>query len=370
MLFQSFLSKKALFATVVLQMCVVQAFAVCGPIKDLWQNRSFNSAYELVQCFDEIQSGIALDDSVAATVNMCNMIWYSGEYIIKCKGKNEDINLLPGKIEKISFDNDVVKSFMQHVKIEKFADHYFMLQAMKRGCSFDESRDGLTATVFFPIRAINSNDYAKLHEVFSSKNGSLHKVYLEKLKFPFNNGGCTKEFCDLLPLIEKNVVNCTVKNDILELYKRYIPIMDGNVAPNTTFSDRDGNVYSFNDFLGKIIVIDVWATWCSSCLKKMPAFMQLKEEFKTNPSVEFITVSIDRRSKKALWTSTLDKYKMNGMINLITGTVYASDFEVLYNVNGVPRYIVIDAKGHIVSAYAPGPDSGLKELVEKTLKQK
>ncbi|MBR3884550.1 MAG: TlpA family protein disulfide reductase [Bacteroidaceae bacterium] len=370
MLFQNFSYRKSLFVTVGLLMCVVQACAERGPIKELWQNKTFNSAGELVQFFDEVKAGIPLCDSVATTENMCNMIWYSGEYIIKCKGKNEDINLLPGKIEKISFDNDVVKSFMQHVKIEKFTDHYFMLQAMKRGCSFDASRDGLTITIFFPIRAINSNDYAKLHDIFSSKNSLLHQVYLEKMKFPINNGGCTKEFYDLLPIIEKNVENCNVKNDILELYKKYIPIMDGKVAPNPTFSDRDGKIYSFQDFLGKILVIDVWATWCSSCLKKMPAFMQLKEDYKTNPLVEFITVSIDRRGKKAHWASTLDKYKMNGMINLITGTVYASDFEVNYNVSGVPRYIVIDSKGNIVSAFAPGPDSGLRELVEKTLKQK
>lgn len=367
---QSVSLRISLSVVVILLTGIVQACTPHISVKDSWRGRVFSNANDIIELFDNTRKGISSNDSIAIIENMCRMIWHSGEYIIKCKGENKDITLLPGKIEKISLNNEVLTTFLKEVGVARFADHYFMLLAMKRGCTFDESRDGLTATVFFPIRPINRNDYSKLNDIFSSNNSLLHIAYLEKLKFPFYDGGCTKELYALLPLIEKNVHDCKEKEEILALYKKYIPIMDGNAAPTPIVVDRYGKEHSFSEFRGKVLVVDIWATWCSSCLKKMPAYMQLRNEFKDNHDVEFITLSVDRSNKVKLWESTIDKREMGEMINFVTGTDGYSDFEALYNVEGVPRYMVIDKQGNIVSAYAPGPDNGLRELVKNTLKIK
>lgn len=357
---------------VVIVILSVPAFIVActlgTPINERWKGKSFETASRLITFFEECKSNIAPHDSAAAVENMCYMIWHSGEYIIKCKGKNDDIHLLPCKVDKISFDNEVVNRFIETVDVGKFADHYFMLQAMKRGEEFDAARDGLTATVFFPIRPVNSNDYAKLREVFSTRNSALHAAYLEKMKFPIENSGCTKEFCAIQPLIAKNVADCKLKDEILAMYGKYIPLMAGEKAPTPPLVDSEGKQHTFKEYQGKVLVIDVWATWCSSCLKKMPAYIHLKEQFADNDNVEFITVSVDRSNKLELWKTTLEKRGMKGLTNLITGTSGYSQFEDNYNISGVPRYIVIDTDGNIVNAYAPGPDNGLRELVETTLK--
>lgn len=336
------------------------------PVDTLWE-KEFSNAQEIADTYNNIKQQINGNEELDLK-NLCHMIWNSGEYIIKCKGKNEDINILPQYITPLSLDNDSLKSFLLRVNAEKFADHYFMLSAMKRGEEFDAARDGLTMTVFFHGRPINNNDYDKLHQVFSSHNEILHQAYLEKMKFPFDFGGINEEFCAIRPLIEKNVAECQQKQEILDLYKHYETIMPGKKAPIVPLKDINGKDYTFAQFKGKVLVIDVWATWCSSCIAKMPKFMELRNEFKANPDVEFITVSIDRNKVIDKWKAYIKKHKMGEMLNLLPYTDEASQFECEYRITGIPRYIIINKEGNIITAYAPSPGPEMKEIIIKALK--
>lgn len=335
-------------------------------IDSIWQ-RDFNTAIEIVDTYHGLQSQIEKEDRILQTRNECYYIWHSGEYMFKCRGKNRDIELLPAHAAELRLDDPAVAAFMAEFGEERFTDHYFTLQAMKHGESFDAARDGLTITVFFPIRAINHNDYSKLRKVFESNNDALHTAYLEKLKFSFENSGCSEELCSIRPLIEKNVAESKVKNEILSLYDRYDNIVPGKKAPTPPLKDTDGVEHTFAEFYGKILVIDVWATWCSSCLKKIPDFIGLKERYSDNNGIEFITVSIDRSEVKENWLAIIEKRNMTGMKNLFPDCHEESMFESQYHISGVPRYILIDKNGNIVTAYAPPPGQGLEELIEEQL---
>ena len=333
------------------------------PVDELWSNATYSDANDIRATYDNIRSQIGKKDKESAIRNKCHLIWWGGEYALKSKGQNDDLHQLAEIVDTLSFDNATVQDFVQTRDITRFADHYFMLRAMGRGECFDAARDGLTVTVFFPVRPINSNDYTKLREVFSYKNNELHSAFLEKLKFPFRNSGCTKGLYDILPLIESNVCESPLKNEILELYRKYIPIMDGAKAPQAQLQDTKGNIRTLEEFKGKMLIIDVWATWCSSCLAKMPEYMKIRDKFAGNSSIEFITLSIDRNKKRNLWIETLKKQSMDGMTNLITGCDEFSEFEERYNIAGIPRYIIIDKEGYIITAYAPSPGDRLQEII-------
>ena len=116
----------------------------------LW-NREFACAQEIIDTYTSIQKATDNKNKEQEILNICNYVWHSGEYMFKCRGKNEDIALLPKYAEKLELDNEIVAKFMQEHKMARFADHYFTLQAMKRGCTFDASRDGIEMTVFFPM---------------------------------------------------------------------------------------------------------------------------------------------------------------------------------------------------------------------------
>ena len=330
----------------------------------VWQ-RPFNDANEIIALYDSIKSATADDEQGLHTLNQCHFVWNSGEYMFSCRGKNEDIYELPKQSTELSFDNEVVAQFALTKKIGRFADHYFTLQAMKDGDSFNESRDGVTATVFYPIRALNENDYNKLRTVFTSKNSALHNEYLVRLKFPLQNSGCTDGLKSIEPLIEENVADSPLKSEVLEMYGHFTRIMPGNKAPISILKDTEGNEHTFEEFKGKIIVIDVWATWCHSCIATMHKFTGMRHWFRNESDVCFVTISIDRSEDKDLWLETIKKHNMQGMLNLFPDCEEQSQFESDFQISGVPRYIIIGKKGEIVSAHAPTPGPDMASMIEK-----
>ena len=332
----------------------------------LW-NKEFACAQDIIDTYITIKKATRKNNKEQHILNQCHYVWQSGEYMFKCRGKNEDITKLPKHAKEIELDNATVTKFMEEHNSARFSDHYFTLQAMKRGCSFDESRDGVEITVFYPIRSLNANDYLKLNEVFTCKNESLHAAYLKRMTHLLTTNGCNKELLEIRDLIKNNVADSKEKQKVLLLYNTFANIMPGTQAPNVTFKDAEGKKYTINDFKGKIIVIDVWATWCSSCLKNMPKFMELIKEFKGNEDVVFFTVSTDSDDLKEKWLAAINKHKMGEMLNLTPDREAIEQFEEKYFVGSVPRYIVINKEGVIVSAFAPKPGPALKEMIINSL---
>ena len=357
-----------------IKVLLVAAFALiqggCTPLPNVdeaWETRDFSSSQEIIALYDSLAQEIGNGSSNLRTKNMCHYVWNSGEYIFRCRGKNSDIVELPGRIETLLFDDSIVSNFMLARDTARFADHYMTLEAMQKGATFEEARDGITVTVFYRAKGINNHDYDKLRTVFSCKNNALHEAYMRKLFFPFRNSGCNEELYSIRPLIEKNVADTPLRQQILALYDSYAPTMPGNPAPDATLKDVNGKEQTLSQYRGKVVVIDIWATWCSSCLAKMPAFIELSKEFENNSNVKFLTVSIDRKSAKKQWLTTIKKRNMQGLTNLFPDCEVESPFESNYHISGVPRYMIIDQEGKIVTAYAPGPGEDMRQIILKTL---
>ena len=337
-------------------------------VDSLWQVTP-STAQELIDNFTNINKMLKKGDTALHTTNMCYYIWHSGEYMFKCKGKNDDIAKLPVLTGEIDFNDAVVDSFMSKHNAARFADHYFTLRAMQRGDSYEEARDGITITVFFAPRAMNDNDYSKIMQVFSCNNARLHAAYLEKLKFPLRNSGCNKQLYAARPLIEANTADSEVKKEILELFDIYKNIMPGSIAPTPLLKDLNSKERTFAEYRGKALVIDVWATWCSSCLKGFQAYKELRDKYKDCDKIEFITVSTDRKEKINSVKAVIEKYGISEITNLVTDCSVQSQFESDYMISGIPRYIIIDKEGRLVTAYAPKPGSGMEELITRTINQ-
>lgn len=337
-------------------------------IDSVWQQQQQpQSAQDIISFYTSVSRNIGNGNTTLHKRNLCHYIWYSGEYMFKCRGKNSDIQELAKHVGELSLDDSCIDDFVAKEKNGKFIDHYFTLKFMKEGCSFEEARDGITGTVFFQIRPLNENDFEKLRQVFLSKNSTLHNAYLKRLKFPLTNSGCSNGLMSIQPLIEKNVTDSELKKEILAIYETQSLLMQGMPAPISELKDTEGNTHTFSEMLGSVVVIDVWATWCSSCIKNMPKFIALGKEYAKRSDVKFITISIDRSEEKELWLKAIEKNGMKHLLNLFPDCDAQSQFETDYQIQGVPRYIIIDKKGNIISAYAPSEPAGIKELIEKAL---
>ena len=92
---------------------------------------------------------------------------------------------------------------------------------------------------------------------------------------------------------------------------------------------------------GKTIVIDVWASWCSDCVKGMPKVKELQEK---NPEVTFLFISMDKSYES--WLKGIEKYEVRGEHYLTTDGMKGV-FGNSIDLDWIPRYMVVDKKGKI-----------------------
>ena len=101
--------------------------------------------------------------------------------------------------------------------------------------------------------------------------------------------------------------------------------------------------------------VDVWATLCGPCRAELPYLEAMQEEFKDNDQVVLMSISIDD-DKKAWETMVTDKAM--GGLQLSTEGAWSSDVIKRYQINGIPRFMIIGPDGNISDAQAPRPSSG------------
>jgi thiol-disulfide isomerase/thioredoxin len=144
----------------------------------------------------------------------------------------------------------------------------------------------------------------------------------------------------------------------------------GKGMPSPTFenyADIKGGVKSLSSFKGKYVYIDVWATWCGPCIQQIPYLQTLEKEYH-GKNVEFVSISTDESQRSGgSWEAAEKKWRdfvkdrnMSG-VQLWSGQDFS--FQQAYQINAIPRFILINPEGNIVNANAPRPsDPALKTL--------
>ncbi|MGY5847798.1 redoxin domain-containing protein [Salegentibacter sp. HM20] len=138
---------------------------------------------------------------------------------------------------------------------------------------------------------------------------------------------------------------------ITEQYLALKNLHIGNEAPNFALESLNDEIISLESLRGKNVYIDVWATWCGPCIKELPAFKRMAEKYE---DIEFVSISIDRKKDYERWKRVIKKY---GLTNTQLIAYDNSDFQKHYAVVEIPRYILIDKEGKIVSLDAPKPSN-------------
>jgi peroxiredoxin len=120
-----------------------------------------------------------------------------------------------------------------------------------------------------------------------------------------------------------------------------VGIKVGQIAPNFTLVDIEGNQFSLSDFRGRVVVIDLMATWCGPCVTEMS---HLKEIFSNYDHSEVWILSIDVDNAETV--SQLTQFK-NDYGDDWTFATQGSSVGSTYGVTGIPQMYVIDKDGVI-----------------------
>lgn len=166
--------------------------------------------------------------------------------------------------------------------------------------------------------------------------------------------------------INDYITDAKFKDEVKNTYENSKKLTKGAVAPTFTYENYKGGETSLESLKGKVVYIDVWATWCMPCLQEIPALLGLEQKFH-GKDVAFVSISIDDEKDRERWKQLIEKKQLKG-IQLIADKAWKSKIVEDYVIKGIPRFILIDKDGKMVKADAPRPsDPATADLIEGLL---
>lgn len=238
---------------------------------------------------------------------------YSKVLLVKDKFKNDDVFFYPNGKALISL----------------YADYAAGVNKTEDGTDF-LSTDRQKGTYIFNLKSTKVKTYAQFEEMVNKYGKYFH--------YP------------------------SLKTKVDALGTKLYNATPGRKAANFSFPDQDGKMVSLSDFKGKVVLIDVWATFCGPCLALVPALNKLEAELHDQKDIVFIGVAQDGPKGKATWLKLIKERKMGGIQLFVGGAnnVLAKD----YKIKVMPRYLIFDRQGNVVTTEAPLPNNpALKKLL-------
>jgi len=164
---------------------------------------------------------------------------------------------------------------------------------------------------------------------------------------------------------DQYIVTEKQKSDIAQYEEDNLKFAEGQPWIDFTAMDIDGQVHSLSDYKGKVVLVDVWASWCSPCKAEMPHLEKLEKNYHNRKDIVFVSLSIDR--DKAAWEKFVKEKAMKGILLHISGDA-TKKLRKDYEIPGIPRFMLFDREGKIVSINCPRPsDPQLKKMIDEQL---
>ena len=201
----------------------------------------------------------------------------------------------------------------------------------------------------------NINEEKFSETAFAKEPADFEKLLVDKSakeRESLQKGNYDPEFKTL-------ILSSLTNNDryTLQTYKNVLKTkkLQGTPSPIFDFDNNTGGSTKLSDLKGKYIYIDIWATWCAPCRQEIPYLEKLEKKYKEK-NITFVSISIDEKKDYQKWKEFISAKKLGG-IQLIADKDWNSDFILQYEVRGIPRFILIDPNGNIVSSDAPRPSN-------------
>ena len=131
-------------------------------------------------------------------------------------------------------------------------------------------------------------------------------------------------------------------NDSSVEFSNQVAIEGDIPAPDFTFPGLDGKMVSLSDYKGKVVLVNIWATWCPPCVNEMPSMEKLYRKFKRE-NFEILAVSIDETGPKAV-APFMEKTRLTFPALIDSKGAIKS----VYRISAIPESFIIDKQGFLI----------------------
>ncbi len=124
----------------------------------------------------------------------------------------------------------------------------------------------------------------------------------------------------------------------------FIELRNARGFSKAELEDLEGKKFALNGFKDKLVMIDIWATWCEPCIRSLPMIKALQERYnKPESAIRIVSVSVDQ--KKSDVESFIKRHSLEGFTTLIDPEQKIGDDAPL---DVVPSVFILDGKGNLV----------------------
>ena len=203
--------------------------------------------------------------------------------------------------------------------------------------------------------SMNYNFYVELNSMSSQEYDSMLSSYATEM----NNLLASVDDTAFVSKTKKGI-SSTVKDwKERKQAKENIP-KPGEMAIGFTYPNKDSVEFSLADFSGKLVYVDVWATWCGPCKAEIPSLQKLEGEYH-DKNITFLSVSVD--TDRQAWVDMVVNDQLGGVQLWADGW---SQITKDYAIFGIPRFMLFDQDGKVISTDAPRPSSAeIRPLIEE-----
>jgi thiol-disulfide isomerase/thioredoxin len=286
-------------------------------------------------------------------------------FFIEDKNLNANIYMDSIYSSKISGsrENDLFNSFT--IEIKKFND-----RKQKSMLDFQEAQKNMDNQTIVRLQTENAvlvNEEKLFKKDFLEKNNNtllavmlLNEMFTrQELTFAETK----KLFAGINPKLENNAIVKQIKTKLEAAQIAQI----GGIAPAFSGPTPDGSLLSLKDAMGKVTLIDFWASWCRPCREENPNVVKVYNQYK-DQGFKIISISLDKPGEKEKWLKAIadDKMDWQHISNL---EFWTDPIAREYGVRAIPATYILDETGRIVAKDLRGPALGQKigELLSKEL---
>lgn len=131
-----------------------------------------------------------------------------------------------------------------------------------------------------------------------------------------------------------------------------------STAPGISFSDAGGNSLDLESFEGRVVLMNIWATWCPPCVHEMPSLDRLEAEL-GGSDFEVVALSVDREGREAVEPF----FEELSLEHLSIYLDPPAEVTRAFNTRGLPTTVLIDRQGRWVGTYEGAMDWDADDVV-------
>ncbi|MBJ6368382.1 TlpA family protein disulfide reductase [Snuella sedimenti] len=192
-----------------------------------------------------------------------------------------------------------------------------------------------------------------LEEMFKGIENDKLKGHLA-LEFLRNFKSYNEDYLSFIEPLREDIALCDYVVEEVDKFEIGIKTMSpGTQGYPFTYKDHNGKSVSFSDLKGKIVYIDVWATWCAPCKKEIPYLKQLEKDLH-GKDIQFVSISMDKQKDHEKWKKFIKDKELTGL-QLFSDDAFNTRIAKDYKINSIPRFLLFDKEGKIIDANAKRP---------------